>query len=299
MNTQGHTRGIHLCSPAKINLSLRILGVRPDGYHELETWIQQVSLFDQIDIRLASRAIRVTADRGDVPSGRGNLAYLAASALREVAGDRRLGATIRLEKHIPSGAGLGGGSGNAAAVLWALNRLWGLGLSPDGLMTIGARIGSDVPFFLGSPMALCRGRGEVVSPKKPLRSGWIVLVKPAFSLSTASVYGWMRNDLKHEKKNSDIKYSPKRKPDFQNDLEQVVFQRYPILLETRDALMSLGARQACMSGSGPALWGLFRRKFDALEAAEKFSRRRRWTVHLVKPLASQVLNEKSVEFTRV
>ncbi|MBT5948733.1 MAG: 4-(cytidine 5'-diphospho)-2-C-methyl-D-erythritol kinase, partial [Nitrospinaceae bacterium] len=138
MSDFDRAREIRLNSPAKINLSLRVLGSRPDGFHEIETRVQQVSLFDNIRIRPASGAIRVSADRGDVPSGKKNLAYQAAVALREAAGIARLGASIYLKKNIPSGAGLGGGSGNAAAVLWALNRLWALKFSPSTLSRIAA-----------------------------------------------------------------------------------------------------------------------------------------------------------------
>ncbi|MEE9276224.1 MAG: 4-(cytidine 5'-diphospho)-2-C-methyl-D-erythritol kinase [bacterium] len=165
---EGAEGGVWLQSPAKINLGLRILGLREDGYHEVDTWMQQVSLFDRVWIRPGGRTIRVTADRPDVPSGRGNLVHRAAAALREAGGGgRRLGARIHLEKRIPPQAGLGGGSGNAALALWALNRLWGTGLSPSGLGRIAAGLGADVPFFLKGPAGRCRGRGEIVSPHPP------------------------------------------------------------------------------------------------------------------------------------
>lgn len=287
-------REMRLISPAKINLGLRILGLRPDNFHEVETWMQQVALYDRIRIRTARRVIRVAADRKDVPSGRENLAYRAAAALREEAGDRRLGASIFLEKHIPAGAGLGGGSGNAAAVLWGLNRLWGLGLPPARLFRIAAGLGSDVPFFLAWPAGMCRGRGERVSRRGPLRSGWVLLVKPPLSLSTERVYGWMRNYLKNEGRAATIEPCPKqtKTPDDRNDLEQVVFERYPILSECRNILLSSGARRARMSGSGPALWGLFRKQSDARAAGLVFSRRRRWRVHVVKPLTASAASSR-------
>ncbi len=277
---------IRLYSPAKINLGLRVHGLRPDGFHEVETWIQQVSLFDRVWIRPAARVIRVSADQRDVPQGRGNLAYRAASALRKWAGGRGLGAIIRLEKNIPSGAGLGGGSGNAAAVLWALNGIWGLGISPAALSRIAAGLGSDVPSFLAGPAAVCRGRGEIVSPIKPLRRGWIVLVKPPLSLPTPKVYGWMRENLKKGKRASRIAPRPKQSPEFRNDLEEVVFSRYPLLRECRDALLAAGARRALMSGSGAALWALFGKKGEAEGASREFEGRRRWLVRVVRPLTS-------------
>ncbi len=286
---------IWLKSPAKINLGLRVLGLRPDGFHEVETWVQQITLFDRIRIRPAARAIRVVVDRGDIPSGRENLAYRAAAALRAAAGEGSPGASIYLEKRIPVGAGLGGGSGNAAAVLWGLNRLWKLGMRPSALSRIAAGIGSDVPLFLAGPAALCRGRGEQISRRRPLASGWILVIKPPFSLPTSLVYGWMRNYLKKKKRPSRIKPRPMLSPDYRNDLEHVVFDRHPLLRECRDALLSAGAWRALMSGSGPALWGMFRSEDAARAAAREFARRRQWTVHLTRPLTSSILSVKSLK----
>ncbi len=286
---------IRLKSPAKINLGLRVLGLRPDGFHEVETWVQQITFFDRIRIRLAARAIRVTVDRPEIPSGRENLAYRAAAALRAAAGGGPLGASIHLEKRISAGAGLGGGSGNAAAVLWGLNRLWKLGMAPSALSGIAAGIGSDVPLFLAGPAALCRGRGERVSRRSPLASGWILVIKPPYSLPTPRVYGWMRNYLKKKKRPSRIKHRPMASPDYRNDLEQVVFERRPFLRECRDALLSAGAGRALMSGSGPALWGMFRSEAAARAAAREFARRRRWMVHLARPLTSSILSVKDLK----
>ncbi len=292
---------IRLKSPAKINLSLRVIGSRPDGFHEIETRVQQVSLFDNIRIRRASGAIRVSADRGDVPSGKQNLAYQAAAALREAAGVGRLGASIYLKKNIPSGAGLGGGSGNAAAVLWALNRLWALKFSHSALSRIAAGVGSDVPLFLSGAASLCRGRGELVSRCAPLRTGWILLIKPPFSLPTPRVYGWMRKYLIKKKRASRIgvRSEDPRILDFRNDLELVVFDRHPVLNECRDALLSSGARVALMSGSGAAMWGLFRRRTEAEAAAIKFASKRGWRVFLVRPLASSPLALSSLDIDTI
>jgi len=293
----GRAREIRLKSPAKINLSLNILGSRSDGFHEIETRVQQVSLFDDIRIRPASGAIRVSADCRDVPSGKQNLAYQAAAALREAAGAGRLGASIYLKKNIPSGAGLGGASGNAAAVLWALNKLWALKFPPLALSRIAAGVGSDVPLFLSGTASMCRGRGELVSRCAPLRTGWILLIKPPFSLPTPRVYGWMRKYLKKERRTSRIGVRPGnlRILEFRNDLELVVFERHPVLNECRDALLSSGARVALMSGSGTAMWGLFRRRTDAVAAAIKFASKRGWRVFLVRSLVSSPLALSSLE----
>ncbi len=287
---EGAGQGVWLQSPAKINLSLRVLGLRTDGYHEVETWIQQVSLFDRIWVQDGGRSIRVTVSRPSVPAGRENLVHRAAAVLRARA-SRPLGARIHLEKGIPAGAGLGGGSGNAAAVLWILNRLWGLGLSAPALRRLGADVGSDVPFFLSSPAALCRGRGERVLRREPLRRGWILLVKPPFSLSTPIVYGWMREKLIRTGRAFTIDGRPKcpHVPVYRNDLEEVVFERYPRLRACRDELLAAGARRAMMSGTGPALFGVFPRRRDAEAAGLKFEGRARWMVRLVRPVTESLL----------
>ena len=278
--------GIWMNSPAKINLGLRVLGIRPDGYHEVETWIQQVSLFDRIWVLPVGRSIRITANREDIPQGRKNIVYRAAAALRAEVGESSLGAKIHLVKHIPRAAGLGGGSGNAALVLLALNRLWECGLKISHLREIASSVGSDVPAFLGGAAALCRGRGERVLSSRGLRAGWIVLAKPPYSLDTSVVYGWMRVKLKTAGGRFKMGKMASRQsdPNWQNDLEEVVFHRRPGLAKRRDLLLSLGARQALMSGSGPALFGLFKRRADAEKAAMRFRGFRRWSVYLVRPL---------------
>ena len=159
------SRSVVFKTPAKINLCLKILGLRCDGYHELVTWMQQVSLYDELRVEPGGERILVYSDRVDVPGGRENIVYRAARALRDVSGRRGLGARIYLKKNIPAGAGLGGGSGNAAGALRALNRVWNLGMRETELCEIAARIGSDVPFFPprtggGVPGAGREGRGE-------------------------------------------------------------------------------------------------------------------------------------------
>lgn len=280
-----------LDSPAKINLSLCILGERADGYHELDTWMQQVSLYDRIWIRPGGKVLRVSTDRSDVPDGRANLAYRAAAALRRAAaplpaaaGAAPLGADIFIEKHIPAGAGLGGGSGDAAAVLWALNRLWGLSLPKSRLAQIAAGLGSDVPFFLGGVSARCRGRGERVRSCLPLKKGWILVVKPAFSLSAAEVYDWYRAAQK-----AGAGAPPASGEALENDLESIVFRKRPRLRRLREALRAQGAERVQMSGSGPALFAIFSRQKDALAAAREFSGRRGWLAEVVRPLQRSAL----------
>jgi len=277
------TARLWLVSPAKVNLGLRVLGLRPDGYHEVVTWIQQVSLFDRLWMEEGRGAIRLSVEGRGVPGGGENLVHRAAAALRAVAGDRTLGARLHLEKNIPAGAGLGGGSGNAAAALWGLNRLWGLGLPIQALRRLGASLGSDVPSFLAGPASVCRGRGERVARRAPLRRGWFLLAKPRYSLATSVVYGWMRErGLRGESASAPGDAAP----GYRNDLEEVVFKHHPGLRAARDRLLRLGASRALMSGSGPALWGLFPNRESALDALGRFGPGRGWERWLVRPLVS-------------
>ena len=269
MSGKDVTGAVVLKTPAKINLCLRILGLRADGYHEVITWMQQISLYDEVRIEPGGKRILVYADRDDVPGGRENIVHRAARALRESSGREALGARIYLKKNIPAGAGLGGGSGNAAGVLWALNRAWSLGMRKAELSEVAARIGSDVPFFLGGPAAVCRGRGERVEAKEALRSGWFLLVKPPVALSTQDVYGWSREKLGREGRSFDEKNCPMRlgRYEYGNDLQDIVFPKFPELEGLCGMLVRYGAERAMMSGSGSTIFGFFRRKGEAERAA--------------------------------
>jgi 4-diphosphocytidyl-2-C-methyl-D-erythritol kinase len=181
-------RELTASSPAKINLTLRVLGRREDGYHEIVSLVARVGLADTI--RIAPRAddqIVVTCDDASIPVDERNLVFVAAAAMREQFGSNG-GVDIDLQKRIPVGAGLGGGSSNAATVLAMLNRMWRLGLAPDPLARLAAGIGSDVPLFLASPVCLLTGRGERVAPLPAGPGGWAVLVLPNILLSTPHVY---------------------------------------------------------------------------------------------------------------
>ena len=269
MSGEDVTGAVVLKTPAKINLCLRILGLRADGYHEVITWMQQISLYDEVRIEPGGKRILVYADRDDVPGGGENIVHRAARALREASGREALGARIYLKKNIPAGAGLGGGSGNAAGVLWALNRAWNLGMRKAELSEVAARIGSDVPFFLGGPAAVCRGRGERVEAKEALRSGWFLLVKPPVALSTQDVYTWSREKLGREGRNFDEKDDPMRlgRYEYGNDLQDIVFPKFPELEGLCGMLVRYGAKRAIMSGSGSTIFGFFRRKGEAERAA--------------------------------
>lgn len=252
-------------TPAKINLALNILGKREDGYHELETILQMVSLYDGIELESTTSTIELDCNHPDIPSDSSNLAFRAALLLKKHFYERReLGCRIRLEKNIPAGAGLGGGSGNAAGVLWGLNALWDLKLTRESLRDLAAELGSDVPFFLCSPLALGTGRGEKVTPLQPIKKLSVVLVYPGFPLAASEVYGSPNLKLTTRKNNISIiqkNLSQSGFPDFgthlHNDLEPVVLQGYPVIHEIKNKLGGLQAQGVLLSGSGSTVFAVF------------------------------------------
>lgn len=263
---------------AKINLHLRILGKRPDGFHELETIFQEITLCDDFIFRASEHSdVRLTCSRADIPVDEGNLVVRAAQALRSATGSQQ-GCHIDLIKRIPAGAGLGGGSSDAATTLWALNRLWNLNLPPQRLAQLAATLGSDVPFFLTGGIALASGRGERLTtlPPSPPYTG--VLVCPPVHLSTRDVYSAGNFPLTKSRKNdtfTDVKkriHTPERWQDhFCNDLESVVFQQHPHFQRQLEQLSDAGAFYVRMSGSGSSLYGLFETEQLAQSACDRFS----------------------------
>ncbi|MFZ5907881.1 MAG: 4-(cytidine 5'-diphospho)-2-C-methyl-D-erythritol kinase [Nitrospirota bacterium] len=275
-----------LRAPAKINWFLRISGKRADGYHTIESLIQCVSLYDFLHFE-RSRGIEVICDH-KIPVTE-NLVYQAASLLREQTACRK-GVRITVRKHIPIGAGLGGGSSDAAYTLMGLNTLWDLNLSLDELRALAVRIGSDVPFFFDGPSALVQGRGEKINPVPLAVPLELLLVKPALSVSTAWAYnafdrqrghGRIRGDAPDfgrelKKKVLDIKLfcQALNQQDFatltkmlDNDLESVVSGQYPVIKEIQARLLDEGAAVSAMSGSGPAVFGVFLSREAAVKAA--------------------------------
>ena len=187
----GGLAALSLRAPAKVNLFLEIVAKRADGFHAVETLMLAVSLADSLEFAPADEAIDLTCSDPGLSVGPDNLVMRAADRLRQHAGCQ-LGARIRLTKRIPTQAGLGGGSSDAATTLVGLNRLWKLNLGADDLMTLAASLGSDVAFFLRPPAAWCTGRGEVIEPRPVGRRLHLVLVKPPFGLATVEVYRGVR-----------------------------------------------------------------------------------------------------------
>lgn len=251
---------MQVLAPAKINLSLKILGRRDDGFHEIETLIAPISLADKIDIERQSRWIDFSCDDPTLPGADENLAVRAAKAFFEKT-KISAGVGIKLHKKIPHGAGLGGGSSDAAATLRVLNQLFETKLSLDELAKLGSTIGSDVAFFLFQSAAVCKGRGEIVDPTKLNRKFSILLLKPAFGVSSA----WAYSRWQGSKEIPGISYQPQDFDGqmFANDLERPVFEKFVFLAQLKAWLLrqaEVGA--ALMSGSGSTVFAVMRGEGD-------------------------------------
>ena len=266
---------LSLRAPAKINWFLKILGKRDDGYHDLVSVMQCVNLFDNLAFEHAD-TIELISDL-DIPTTE-NIVFRTASCLKKNTSYRK-GAKITLIKNIPCGAGFGGGSSDAASTLLGLNRLWGLRLSNTELHEIAAEIGADVPFFLDGPCSLAERRGEKLSPLKMNASAVLLLVKPPISVSTAEAYALFDRATvkKLTKKPIDIKLLVQvfTEQDFNqygnvwdNDLEPVVAARYPVIRDIKTRLLNSGAVTSAMTGSGSAVYGLFRTREHAEKSAD-------------------------------
>jgi 4-diphosphocytidyl-2-C-methyl-D-erythritol kinase len=261
-------------TPAKINLGLFILGKRPDGYHDLETIFQMVSLYDTVELESLENGIELVCDDPKVPIDESNLMIRAARLLQEaVPKQDGLGCRMVLKKKIPMGAGLGGGSGNAAGVLIGLNRLWDLQLKTAELSKLAAQLGSDIPFFLSSPSAIGEGRGERLIPLQPSKKFHVILVFPKVSVATAEVYRDLNFNLTKNSKNINILREFFSQSDIaglgaqlHNDLEPVVIKRLPVIASIKQKLGSLNADGVLLSGSGSAVFGIFESSKQAQRA---------------------------------
>ncbi|MBR6463557.1 4-(cytidine 5'-diphospho)-2-C-methyl-D-erythritol kinase [bacterium] len=260
------------CCPAKVNLILSVDGLLPGGFHAISTVMQKIGLCDELEAKIRcdgtltlARDIPATADPKD------DLVMKSAKLLKEYAGKPDLGADILLKKRIPTGAGLGGGSSDAAGTLVFLNGLWKLGLKKEELFELALSLGSDVPFFLGSPASFCRGRGEVITELKP-RELFLVVVKPSESLPTAAVY---RKFDERSRDSFDPKAFLKAYESgsasevgafFGNALEAPAAELEPKVGAVR-RLIEAYTPYVSMSGSGSAFFGLFKDLASAAEAA--------------------------------
>jgi 4-diphosphocytidyl-2-C-methyl-D-erythritol kinase len=247
-------------SPAKINLCLEVWRRRADGYHEITTLLHMVDLADEVHLAMRPEGIALSSEGVPVPAGPDNLAFRAAEQFFAAAGPG--GVRIHLVKRIPAGGGLGGGSSNAAAVLWGLNQLCGEPLRAESLLALAAALGSDVPFFLSPGFAWAEGRGERIRPAGPAPARWAVVVDPGFSVSTAWAYQQLTFPLTPADRLPNIMFSIARGDVARvldlafNRLEEAVLPHFPRLAELKAVLLEAGARPALLSGSGACLFGL-------------------------------------------
>ncbi len=253
---------VRIESPAKVNLFLEVLEKREDGYHNVETILETVDLFDDIILKETKEGIEIESDFPSLPLGRENLAYQAASLLKERLKIKR-GVQITLDKRIPLASGLGGGSSNGASVLLGLNRLWDLNLSYEEVFDLAREMGADVPFFLRKGRALGRGRGDELQPLPQSPTLYFVLVSLGFEVSAKWAYENLKGDLTKERRSirmilSALKSSNTEKigNSLYNRLEEAVIPRHPQIARIKERLLELGAKGALMSGSGPSVFGI-------------------------------------------
>lgn len=259
---------MELFAPAKINLSLEIKGRRKDGFHEIETLMAPISLSDRLIIERdkGSEGINFTCDDPTLPMGDDNLVVRAARLFMTTA-KMPCGVKIILEKKIPHGAGLGGGSSDAATTLLGLNELFRATLSTATLLELAAQIGSDVPFFILQGAAVCRGRGEVVTPATLPGEFKLLLVKPEFGVPTS----WAYRRWKESRELPEVRYELQEFGlQFSNHLERPVFEKFVFLARLKMWLLQQAeVRAALLSGSGSALFAVLRNSADARPLAER------------------------------
>jgi 4-diphosphocytidyl-2-C-methyl-D-erythritol kinase len=261
---------INIECPAKINLSLDVLGKRNDGYHELRMIMQSIDLYDEIILEKTSDGISICCDNKAVPTDQTNICYKVAVKLFEKYSIKG-GINIKIIKRIPIAAGLAGGSADAAGVIEGINKLYELGMTTEEMFEAGLSVGADVPFCLLKGTALAEGIGEVLTPLKTLKA-WCVIAKPNIAVSTASVFQEYREEeVKHHPdtelliklvKEGDL---PVLAENMINVLESVTIKKYEIIDQIKNIMLQYGALGSLMSGSGPTVFGIF----DSKATAEK------------------------------
>lgn len=282
---------ITLQAPAKVNLWLSVTGRRNDGYHELATWMQKLALADTVVLKPRSAGIKLVCRNALLPEDEGNLAYRAAVAFFRETG-LGTGISIELFKRIPVAAGLGGGSSDAAAVLKGLNALYDTGLSNEELREIGLRLGADVPFLVSPYQAAwATGVGERLQEIKSLEESTFILINPGFPVSTKWVY-----DKFDSMQGANFALTLDGNPfmlsgakdsglpeTLYNDLEVVTINRYPEISELKETLLAKGASVSLMSGSGPTVFGIFKKYAAAADCLDELTKELSGRVYLTFP----------------
>lgn len=262
-------------SPAKLNIMLKAIGRRPDGYHELVSIMIPVNLYDIIELETKKTpGITLSCKGLEIPENHENLAFRAAEAFFSETGLHK-NISLKIQKKIPVAAGLGGGSSNAACTLMALNTLLGNPLSFEGLHHLGTRLGADVPFFLYQRPCLATGIGDILSPLEKWEKLWYVIIVPPIKVSTAWAYANLKLKLTKNEYSFIVQRLAKHPLDIaglmENDLENVTASHFPAIENIKRGLMHAGAAGALMSGSGPSVFGVFESKDQAQWAKRHLS----------------------------
>ena len=271
---------LELKALGKINLGLDILGQRENGYHEVRMVMQTVYLYDRVILEKSTTSgIQIETNLKFLPVNENNIAYKAAALIMKEFGIED-GLKISLDKHIPVAAGMAGGSANAAAVLFGMNRMYGLGLSEDELKKRGLSLGADVPYCIMRGTVLAEGIGEILTPISPLPKCSILIAKPPLSASTDTVYEKYDSlksvehpDIDGIIRGLDASDVCQVAGSMGNVLEQVMIPLYPIIGQIKNTMLDAGAKGAVMSGSGPTVFGLFDNRSAARKAAAKIRNR--------------------------
>jgi 4-diphosphocytidyl-2-C-methyl-D-erythritol kinase len=277
------TGATRLYAPAKVNFRLDVLKKRPDGYHELRMIMQRIDLCDEIEISIRQvSGISLSCNLPYIPLDRRNIVWRAAEEFLLLAG-MNIGIHVNIHKRIPVGAGLGGGSSDAATTLMGLNDLLGTGFTDQQLMSVGLKLGADVPFFIFKKAAVAEGIGEKLRPLEDIPQLWLLLVNPAIHVSTSWAY--QNLNLTSEKVAAKLPFLYKSAADvgsiLENDLESVTVRRYPLIAEIKERLMAAGADGALMSGSGSTVFGVFAGEEAAKSTLASLSFNNRWFTAVV------------------
>lgn len=284
-----------LPSFAKINLHLEVLGKRDDGFHELLTVFQTVSLCDELTFEVGDDEIELASDDRKLPENDKNLIISAAKELKSKF-DVKLGTRIGLVKRIPIGGGLGGGSSNAAVTLIGLSRLWKLNTSAEQLKAIARKLGSDVPFFLRGGTAIGSGRGEILHPVDDYQAEYMVIVTPNVQVSTEQAYKQLHApNLTKEGSNRILNVSRAAEilaRELKNDFEKTVFAAFPEIEQAKSRLLEFGARRALMSGSGASVFGIFDNEETRQTALKALGQETDWRSFAVAAVSRNEYREK-------